>query len=196
MDRGSCAQDGSFESDIVHPNFTSLSPSLSPSLALPVMSLPQTISAAAVLESELILRQAVDAIYFFQCHAEQFMNFFSQRGVDVVLKADTSRESSRRNKHKLPNIFHLKGCVKENIEFVEHYLNTLPSKLQQPMQRVFRDATLDDYQRLVAISSRIMSCIRSHYSYKQRQGEEDPLSSELNISIRMKPTITDASKLR
>ena len=166
-----CVIEGSFESDIAH-------------------SPPQIVSPPSEeYLSEFVLRNAVDAMTFFHCYEDQFMHFFSLHGTDVVMKAEALLGSHThiRPRHRIPDCFRLSSHAKSNIEFVEQYLKAFPSKLHHPMQRVFHDTSLGQYQRLVNIESRVMSCIRAHYSYKQHKGEEDPLSSELNISIRMKP---------
>jgi hypothetical protein len=141
--------------------------------------------AACEEESEFVLRNSVDVICFFQRHEEQFAHFFSLRGVSIALKAEYCGPKTRY-KNKLPNSFLLKSAANEDLYFAEQYLTTLPSKLH-PIQLVYRDVSALHYQQLVDIESRVMSCIRAHYSYSQHSGEEDPLSSELNISIRMKP---------
>ena len=155
-----------------------------PDTARAADSLPPTV-AASEEESEFVLRNSVDAICFFQCYEKQFAHFFSLRGVSIALKAEYCGPKTRY-KNKLPNSFLLKSAAKEDIYFAEQYLTTLPSKLH-PIQLVYRGVSALHYQQLVDIESRVMSCIRSHYSYSEHSGEEDPLSSELNISIRMKP---------
>ena len=166
----SCVQEGSSESDIAHLR-------------------PQIESPSECYVSDFVLRNAVDAMNFFHSHEEQFMHYFSLHSTDVVLKPEALLDSHGRAKHRIAKSFHLSSRVEGKIEFVEQYLKTLPSQLYRPVHRIFHDTSIEQYQRLVAIESRVMSCIRSHYSYKQHKGEEDPLSCDLNISVRMKPPL-------
>ena len=146
------------------------------------------ISSDGEHESIFVLRNFVDTICFYQCHEQQFAHFFLLQGVNILLLESDSSSGSDSSKHnqKPPNSFLLKSCSKENIYSTELYLSELPSKLHQ-IQIVFKQTSKQQYQHLVNTEAAVMSCIRSHYSYSQHAGEEDPLLSELNISIRMKP---------